>query len=742
MANIYNEPGSTAVKITLKNNVYSYLNTNIGIAKICLITDQKKFGYSDLLGNLKKCLTDASGSSLTPENCVFIADSEGSASHSTTFVYNDNKLGVNIAAPKNKAHFHEPTTGSCLIQITNSTTGSSDEYDGMTIGIVGDDNVIRTTYMRPVKIQSEVPGTPGTFRDIVTFKDEGARRDVILDADLYINNLPAKSDPATTVLVPDSDGCVSTRTVAQIRSDIGAASAVHGHAWSEITDKPSTFAPASHTLVSHSDWSTYFNQALKTTSTPTFASINISNGGLINDWAYLGKTESSSSPYKKCWYKAYELTGTGSADEDIELRIMGDVNYYYGSCIVRLKIRRYGGEPANQLHVTITPISGWPSNALVKVDGGIVWVASNLLWGDIYGRLVQSRFNPGRVLFNTTPTETEPAGVSINGTFGVKTYDGDTQNVVFHNVDGANGNFTGQVNANNINNTGFLQNTGYTASIYPSNNSVYYRDVYQYRTATASFTGTMKFTLPKSWSGTMLTFTIKGYDHEYDRGAWECIISGYNYRGEDPELGDLSGWFNCSAEIRGFAPFSQVKLAHDGTKCCLLLGDTSTHWVYPQVAITEVFASYNETSGWGEPYSMSFITSETGLTEIHPPRTIIYGDNDIGTVWFDYDTPVDGVVFDLIKKVKYKRIGKRIDILYSFKKSSTALSVGDSFSFNLGQTSSGFDDTFYTGICINSNGEQVGVAYTIPTEGFKHLLYVTITKATNEVYGSFAFYTA
>ena len=47
---------------------------------------------------------------------MFIADSEGSASHSTTFVYNDNKLGVNIAVPQNKAHFHEPSTGNCLIQ--------------------------------------------------------------------------------------------------------------------------------------------------------------------------------------------------------------------------------------------------------------------------------------------------------------------------------------------------------------------------------------------------------------------------------------------------------------------------------------------------------------------------------------------------------------------------------------------------------------------------------------------------
>src|SRR5690606_37537676 len=111
----------------------------------------------------------------------------------------------------------------------------------------------------------------------------------------YINNLPAKSDPATTVLVPGPYGCVSTRTADQIRSDIGAAA-------------------ASHTLVSHTDWSTYFDgQALKTTSSPTFAGINISNGGLIDDWVYLGKAENPSSPNERYWYKAYELTGTGRA---------------------------------------------------------------------------------------------------------------------------------------------------------------------------------------------------------------------------------------------------------------------------------------------------------------------------------------------------------------------------------------------------------------------------------------------
>lgn len=233
MANIYNEPGSTNVKITLKNNVYSYLNENIGIAKICLITDQKKFGYSDLLGNLKKCLTDASGSSLTPKNCVFIADSEGSASHSTTFVYNDNKLGVNIAVPQNKAHFHEPSTGNCLIQITNTSRGSSDDNDGMTLGVVGANNVIRTTYGHPVKIQAEDIANPGTFVDLATFQDIGWPPNTILDTDLTVNVIPAKTTEAGVFLTHENN-TIKTRTAAQVLDDIGAAAVNHTQAISTI----------------------------------------------------------------------------------------------------------------------------------------------------------------------------------------------------------------------------------------------------------------------------------------------------------------------------------------------------------------------------------------------------------------------------------------------------------------------------------------------------------------------------
>jgi len=53
--------------------------------------------------------------------------------------------------------------------------------------------------------------------------------------------------------------------------------------WNNITDKPSTFTPSSHSHAHTdvSDWGTYINQALLTTSSPTHNNLNLS-GGVIN----------------------------------------------------------------------------------------------------------------------------------------------------------------------------------------------------------------------------------------------------------------------------------------------------------------------------------------------------------------------------------------------------------------------------------------------------------------------------
>ena len=55
-----------------------------------------------------------------------------------------------------------------------------------------------------------------------------------------------------------------------------------------------------------------------------------------------------------------------------------------------------------------------------------------------------------------------------------------------------------------------------------------------------------------------------------------------------------------------------IRLAHDGTHYCILLGATNTTWPYTSVQLADVYSSYGAqpTSG----YSISLITSESGYT--------------------------------------------------------------------------------------------------------------------------------
>lgn len=142
-----------------------------------------------------------------------------------------------------------------------------------------------------------------------------------------------------------------------------------------------------------------------------------------------------------------------------------------------------------------------------------------------------------------------------------------------------------------------------------------YKNVLHYRVNSPDQTGTMQIVMSKTWSDTMVNVTIKGY--EYDSvagggGAWEVVVSGYNYAAS-------TQWINSSAEIRGNAPFTKVRLAHNGTANVILLGDTSTDWDYPQVVVSEVIAGYSAQTGWGTGWSASIISSEASITNVNTP---------------------------------------------------------------------------------------------------------------------------
>ena len=139
-----------------------------------------------------------------------------------------------------------------------------------------------------------------------------------------------------------------------------------------------------------------------------------------------------------------------------------------------------------------------------------------------------------------------------------------------------------------------------------------YKNLASYSYSGQFATGTLKITLPKSWTGTMMRIVIKGYDYSYETGAWEVIVGAYSYLGRN-------GWAGYSAEIRGNAPFSRVRLGHDGSKCVILLGDTSTKWRNLKAAVEEMLAGSSNVDGWETGWEISIITDESGITDIHTP---------------------------------------------------------------------------------------------------------------------------
>ena len=121
-------------------------------------------------------------------------------------------------------------------------------------------------------------------------------------------------------------------------------------------------------------------------------------------------------------------------------------------------------------------------------------------------------------------------------------------------------------------------------------------------------TGTMKIRLPVSWTNTMGVYKIMLYEYN-GRGSSEITVSFFN--------DSISqSYHNYSYQLNG-AFEGAVRIAHDGSGCCILLGDTSYNWNYIKVYVYQVFNGQNVPSNYvNQPYNISIITSEAGLSKI------------------------------------------------------------------------------------------------------------------------------
>jgi len=121
--------------------------------------------------------------------------------------------------------------------------------------------------------------------------------------------------------------------------------------------------------------------------------------------------------------------------------------------------------------------------------------------------------------------------------------------------------------------------------------------------------GAIKITLPVSWTNTMMRMTIKVYEYTTNE-SFTLVCGGYNYSGG-------SAWLAQFAYIESQANLDRnftVRMGHDGTKCCIYIGELTSSWQYPKVYVTDFEAGFNNVgaSTWQDGWDISMETTAFG----------------------------------------------------------------------------------------------------------------------------------
>jgi len=153
----------------------------------------------------------------------------------------------------------------------------------------------------------------------------------------------------------------------------------------------------------------------------------------------------------------------------------------------------------------------------------------------------------------------------------------------------------------------------------------------QLSVATALVTGAIKITLPQSWSTTMMSMRIRVYDYSGGE-SFEVNCGGYNYATD-------SAWYNTFAYIVGQANIDRnftVRFGHDGTNCCITIGEVDSTWSYPKIVVEDFMAGHSgfAKANWDDGWSISVITTlPTAITSTISKIQV----GRLGNVWYDSD---------------------------------------------------------------------------------------------------------
>jgi hypothetical protein len=140
----------------------------------------------------------------------------------------------------------------------------------------------------------------------------------------------------------------------------------------------------------------------------------------------------------------------------------------------------------------------------------------------------------------------------------------------------------------------------------------FYDNVVSLTTDTATVNGTLAIKLPVNLNNTMMNFSVTIFNYVTGQTVTKLDIGGYNYS---------AGWqnLNVSSNDTTLATIGDtVRFATDGTNAYVLVGTTATVWGYPKVTVNNLILGFTGASDvlWDNPWTISYLTSETGMSGI------------------------------------------------------------------------------------------------------------------------------
>jgi hypothetical protein len=239
-----------------------------------------------------------------------------------------------------------------------------------------------------------------------------------------------------------------------------------------------------------------------------------------------------------------------------------------------------------------------------------IFTLSNTYNGGTYYGIKYVEGNPDTIQFIGNST----AGLTVGMDVGDTTASSSLRAPIFYDSNNTAyyGDFASSSNLNLLTVTGIAANGYGASSTNPAGRMIP-------NGAAGSFngfpTGAIKIRLPVRASDTMWRMTVKIYNYdsnsisEYSIGSYSYSTGAYNY----------GAYFTGS----GNSTPRDVRVGNDGSYDCVWIGETSSTWGYPVVAVTDFVSGYSSatSSVWNTNWDISIVTSFTGSQSLVTPNT-------------------------------------------------------------------------------------------------------------------------